>query len=81
VAKSSSIGSGCEIAAVRLALEPKTVPGKLPADQIETFSAVVHESQFNKFSHADGLKSIPLLKEEADLMPARLRQISRRNFE
>ena len=36
--------------------------GKLPLDQIETFA--VHESQFNKFSHADGLKSIPLLKKK-----------------
>jgi hypothetical protein len=25
---------------------------------------VVHESQFNKFSHSDGLKSIPLLKKK-----------------
>ena len=38
--------------------------GKLPLDQIETFSVVVHKSQFNKFSHADGLKSIPLLKKK-----------------
>jgi hypothetical protein len=38
-------------------------PGKLPADQVRDIFCVVHESQFNKFSHADGLKSIPLLKE------------------
>jgi hypothetical protein len=41
--------SSCEIAAVRLHSNPRP-------------SVVVHESQFNEFSHADGLKSIPLLK-------------------